>query len=98
MLSSMNKLFKFDYVSPFELETCKERLTPKFKESYKRQGLLSKESLFGWNTNIVFDRKADVTIETSFTQVYCQQPYDFACFRPLKLQAPEYRKGWFCSK
>ena len=73
----MSRLFSFEFESPLELCECKERLTPRYRERLIAQGLLPKEGSFGWLTYIAADERADVRVDTSFTQVYFTYRFTF---------------------
>jgi len=63
MKRAVKKLFKFDYQSPLNIKTCKERLSSEYREKLKEEGLYRENIWFGWITYINNNRKGEIIID-----------------------------------
>ena len=52
MLGVTKRLFKYDYLSPLDIETCKERLTADYRMLLVDKGQYILESAVSWHTGI----------------------------------------------
>ena len=52
MLGVIKRLFRYDYLSPLDIETCKERLTADYRMLLVDKGQYILESAVSWHTGI----------------------------------------------
>ena len=68
MFKRIKKLFKNDYVSPLNIETCKERLTYEYRAKLRELGEYHSDDWFGWYTTIRTNKKGVIVINSIFTR------------------------------
>ena len=63
----MKNPFRFDYLSPLDIETCRSRLTQAYKAELIKSGQYNENRFFGFTTLIYKGRKEQIIIDSSFS-------------------------------